>query len=93
MLEIIDTLKSTKGCLTTAPSIITNVINSEACRGAIKFGDVLSHEDMKQCLKDLARCKLAFQCAHGRPTLAPILLLQETSCNFKKPNFRKMCLK
>ena len=45
----------------------------EACRSAIKFGDKLSIKECETLIQDLKKCKLPFQCAHGRPTLAPVI--------------------
>jgi DNA mismatch repair protein MutL len=40
-----------------------------ACKGAVKAGDVLTHEQMKQLIEDLQYAKHRFICVHGRPTL------------------------
>lgn len=45
----------------------------DACRSAIKFGDRLSIDECQILIQDLKKCKLPFQCAHGRPTLIPII--------------------
>ncbi len=39
-----------------------------ACKAAIKAGDVLTHEQMKQLLDDLEKTPNRFSCPHGRPT-------------------------
>lgn len=39
------------------------------------FGDVLSTEECGKLITDLALCDLPFQCAHGRPTCAPLFEL------------------
>lgn len=41
--------------------------------GAIKFGDLLTKAQMSNFLDQLSKCKLPFQCAHGRPTVMPLL--------------------
>ncbi|RZC27690.1 uncharacterized protein BDFB_000738 [Asbolus verrucosus] len=46
--------------------------------GAIKFGDSLSKTECFVHLKDLAKCNLPFQCAHGRPTLTPLISLNKS---------------
>jgi len=58
------------------PEIIIYLIKSKACRTAIKFGDELSSYQMRQMLERLGKCNLPFQCAHGRPTLIPLVNLQ-----------------
>lgn len=40
-----------------------------ACKGAIKAGDKLTHQQMKQLLADLESVENRFICVHGRPTL------------------------
>lgn len=44
--------------------------------GAVKFGDPLYPEECAVLLKNLSRCQVPFQCAHGRPALVPIVDLQ-----------------
>ena len=45
--------------------------------GAIKFGDNLSHRECEALIRDLSRCDLPFQCAHGRPSVMPVLQLEQ----------------
>lgn len=40
-----------------------------ACKAAVKAGDVLTVEQMKQLIEDLQKIKHRFICVHGRPTL------------------------
>lgn len=56
-----------------APPWVARVLASKACRGAIKFGDTLSHDACCRVIARLARCRLPFQCAHGRPSMVPLL--------------------
>jgi hypothetical protein len=58
---------------------IRRVLVSKACRGAIMFGDKLSRHQCDQVVSALIACALPFQCAHGRPTLVPLLRLAATS--------------
>lgn len=37
------------------------------------FNDVLDMKECEQVVTRLARCALPFQCAHGRPSMAPLL--------------------
>ncbi|KAK8086685.1 ATPase of HSP90 chaperone/DNA topoisomerase II/histidine kinase [Apiospora phragmitis] len=57
----------------SCPQGILDMINSRACRSAIMFNDLLSLEDCKSLLKRLADCALPFQCAHGRPSMVPLI--------------------
>ncbi|KAI1091159.1 hypothetical protein F5B19DRAFT_459936 [Rostrohypoxylon terebratum] len=55
------------------PNGILEMINSRACRSSIMFNDILSREECIDLVKRLAECTLPFQCAHGRPSMVPLL--------------------
>lgn len=59
--------------LTGCPQGIVDFLNSRACRTAIMFNDVLSIPECQQLVAQLAQCAFPFQCAHGRPSMVPIL--------------------
>eukprot|EP01138_Halocafeteria_seosinensis_P012305 gb/GECG01012574.1/.p1 GENE.gb/GECG01012574.1/~~gb/GECG01012574.1/.p1 ORF type:complete len:755 (+),score=82.40 gb/GECG01012574.1/:1-2265(+) len=58
-----------------SPSFVKRILNSKACRGAIMFGDILSTDAMRRLVSNLEQCQLPFQCAHGRPSISPLLVL------------------
>jgi DNA mismatch repair protein MutL len=45
------------------------IIKLLACRGAVKSGDPLTPEEMRQILRDLLACQEPWTCPHGRPTM------------------------
>lgn len=48
---------------------ITEHVHSQmACKAAVKAGDILSEDQIRQLLKDLSNVENRFICAHGRPT-------------------------
>lgn len=49
--------------------IMLELLKSKACRGAIKFGDRLSLEQVNDLLNNLWNCKQPTICAHGRPSM------------------------
>lgn len=55
------------------PRGILDLLHSRACRSAIMFNDVLTSEDCEILLERLTRCSFPFQCAHGRPSMAPLV--------------------
>lgn len=57
------------------PPAFTRIINSKACRGAVMFGDVLSIDECASLLRKLSKCDFPFQCAHGRPSMIPLIQL------------------
>ena len=48
-------------------SFAEKALSYTACRGAKKFGDVLSFPEMEQLMKDWDQCTHKDACAHGRP--------------------------
>ena len=54
-----------------------------ACKAAIKAGDSLTHEQMRQLLTDLSQTDNRFTCPHGRPT-GWLLGLYEIEKKFKR---------
>lgn len=58
------------------PRGILDLLNSRACRGAIMFNDPLSIQECETLVTRLSRCAFPFQCAHGRPSMIPILDLR-----------------
>jgi hypothetical protein len=73
------------GGLTTPadlPQSVQSILQSVACRSAIMFGDCLVQHQMCEMLNSLMEARSPFQCAHGRPTTAPLVdidTLQEGS--------------
>lgn len=61
--------------LSTCPEGFVDLINSRACRSAIMFNDELSLDECEELVKKLVRCVFPFMCAHGRPSMVPILEL------------------
>ncbi|RIA92058.1 hypothetical protein C1645_766016 [Glomus cerebriforme] len=57
------------------PRGIIDILNSKACRGAIMFNDKLSLQQCEELIAKLAECDFPFQCAHGRPSMVPVLYL------------------
>lgn len=55
------------------PRGIVDMLSSRACRSAIMFNDRLSVPEAESLVRRLAKCDLPFQCAHGRPSMVPIV--------------------
>ncbi|QDS76278.1 hypothetical protein FKW77_001784 [Venturia effusa] len=55
------------------PQGILDMVNSRACRSAIMFNDALSKSDCENLIRELAKCTFPFMCAHGRPSMVPLL--------------------
>lgn len=55
------------------PTALVDIYKSKACRDAIKFGDILSVEQCKNLVGELSDCIFPFQCAHGRPSMVPLV--------------------
>ncbi|KAM0949892.1 putative ribosomal protein S5 domain 2-type [Dioscorea sansibarensis] len=72
LLEYLEQLAETDGSSTLPPAVI-RILNFKACRGAIMFGDSLLPSECSLIVEELKATSLCFQCAHGRPTTAPLL--------------------
>ena len=72
--SLISLLAGTVG-VASIRSAIQRELASRACHGAIRFGDALAEGECQRLLSDLATCRLPFQCAHGRPTVVPLVHL------------------
>jgi DNA mismatch repair protein MLH3 len=59
--------------LSTCPAGLIDIVNSRACRSAIMFNDVLSQEECEELVGKLAECVFPFMCAHGRPSMVPLV--------------------
>lgn len=55
------------------PQGIIELINSRSCRSAIMFNDPLTREQCAELLWRLVQCAFPFQCAHGRPSMVPLV--------------------
>jgi len=55
------------------PRGILEMLNSRACRSAIMFNDELSVEERERLVERLGGCKFPFLCAHGRPSMVPLV--------------------
>ncbi|KAL8727641.1 MAG: hypothetical protein Q9181_005636 [Wetmoreana brouardii] len=57
----------------TLPQGILDMLNSRACRSAVMFNDELGSEECETLVRRLADCRFPFQCAHGRPSMVPLV--------------------
>ncbi|KAE8145399.1 hypothetical protein BDV25DRAFT_164783 [Aspergillus avenaceus] len=64
--------------LNNCPQGIIDLLNSRACRTSVMFNDVLTIDECQHLVKRLARCVFPFQCAHGRPSMIPILDMMDS---------------
>lgn len=94
ILEQLNYLRTANGRCNMSSTTIFKVLASHACHGAIKFGDKLSLSTCNNIMKELSKCDLPFQCAHGRPSIAPLLKLDMirklSHCTTPKLNLSKL---
>lgn len=67
--------------LHTCPPVLLDMLNSRACRSAIMFNDELTKTQCEVLVRRLAECAFPFQCAHGRPSLVPLVDLGRVGCD------------
>ena len=66
--------------ISSCPPAILDMLNSRSCRSAIMFNDVLTVDECKTLIAKLADCVFPFQCAHGRPSMVPLVDLGKAEC-------------
>uniref|UniRef100_A0A3Q3VS95 MutL C-terminal dimerisation domain-containing protein n=1 Tax=Mola mola TaxID=94237 RepID=A0A3Q3VS95_MOLML len=88
--EQIELLRSTGRVRGTLPLTVLKVLASLACHGAIKFNDSLTKDECDSLVASLSSCHLPFQCAHGRPSIAPLVDILHLDKDQQKPNLRKL---
>ncbi|KDN51247.1 hypothetical protein RSAG8_00876, partial [Rhizoctonia solani AG-8 WAC10335] len=74
-MEDSDWVKALRFC----PLPLFELVNSRACRGAIMFNDPLDQRQCRHLIMRLGETVFPFQCAHGRPSIAPLLRLDIVS--------------
>ena len=62
------------------------ILTYTACRGAVKFGDVLTMAEMEGLVADMEKTKHCTHCPHGRPAIVK-LTFEKLEEMFKRRNF------
>lgn len=76
--------------ITNCPQGILDLLNSRSCRSAIMFNDELTPEECVILIRRLATCIFPFQCAHGRPSMIPVIKLGQNSAHHDTNEVRAM---
>jgi DNA mismatch repair protein MLH3 len=61
--------------LSSCPPSLVELVNSRACRSAIMFNDELRIRQCEELVSQLSKCIFPFMCAHGRPSMVPLIEL------------------
>ncbi|MHC4835905.1 MAG: DNA mismatch repair MutL family protein [Planctomycetota bacterium] len=91
-LDPVDFVKETldkmveEGADTDQEALVHEVLDMASCKAAVKAGDPLSDEEMKQLLKDRDIGQQTSRCPHGRPTTISFSL-KELEKQFKRTGF------
>lgn len=59
--------------LASCPPALVELVNSRACRSAVMFNDQVSVEECRDLVRKLSGCVFPFMCAHGRPSMVPLV--------------------
>ncbi|KAJ7734007.1 hypothetical protein DFH07DRAFT_130235 [Mycena maculata] len=70
--------------LRRCPQQLLDLVNSKACRGAIMFNDTLTHTQCENLVENLSQTAFPFQCAHGRPSLVPLINLGKEDARHRR---------
>ena len=88
--DCVEQTRTSNGANVTMPWKLTDFLHSKSCHGAIRFGDKLGKAQCEKLVEQLGHCELPFQCAHGRPSWAPIISLDQGQVVEKELNFMKL---
>ncbi|GAB6022166.1 hypothetical protein CHUAL_006304 [Chamberlinius hualienensis] len=75
--DVIQSVLSTGTGGSVLPKTMIELLRSQACHAAVKFGEYLPIETCDQLLKQLSKCDLPFHCAHGRPSVVPLIQIRK----------------
>jgi DNA mismatch repair protein MutL len=62
----------TKGKPEAQESFMEDLVKLTACHAAVRAGQSLSHEEIREIVLDLSKTKSRYNCAHGRPAIIKI---------------------
>jgi DNA mismatch repair protein MutL len=62
----------TLGKTEASESFMDNLVKLTACHSAVRAGQSLSHEEIREIVLDLSKSKSRYNCAHGRPAMIKI---------------------
>eukprot|EP00984_Skeletonema_dohrnii_P010346 scaffold4033_cov85-Skeletonema_dohrnii-CCMP3373.AAC.2 len=81
LLEFLNDLGYLTGGNSIKPKFVSRVLASNACRYATMFGDALTLQQCEKLIDALSKCQLPFVCAHGRPSIIPLIDMSQGAAN------------
>ena len=84
LLEFLNDLGGFAGGSSIKPKFVSRVLASNACRYATMFGDALTLQQCEKLIDALSKCRLPFVCAHGRPSIIPLIDMSQGSSTNEK---------
>lgn len=82
--------KSWNGVLRWMPREMLELAKSKACRGAVMFEDQLDLDQCERVVSRLASTRNPWACAHGRPTVVPLCVLDGTEPSHRPIDWTKV---
>ncbi|MCX7625434.1 MAG: DNA mismatch repair endonuclease MutL [Candidatus Sumerlaeaceae bacterium] len=83
LADLADDVEECAGEALTLDQLRDRIITRMACRAAIKAGQQLQIEEMRELIRDIVDSHLGFTCPHGRPTMI-ILTRAQLDRQFKR---------
>lgn len=81
LMEFLNDLGGLVGGSSIKPKFVSRVLASNACRYATMFGDALTLQQCEKLIEALSKCQQPYICAHGRPSIIPLLDMSQGSAN------------
>ena len=69
-----------------AEGLVHEILDMAACKAAIKAGQALTYEEMRQLVADKETVERSSRCPHGRPTTI-VFSMGELEKQFKRTGF------
>lgn len=66
------------------PPAVLRIAASQACRSSVKFGTTLTKDRMDSLISSLSDVTKPFTCAHGRPSIVPLMQFSLPNMHFNK---------
>lgn len=82
--------KSWNGVMRWMPREMLELAKSKACRGAVMFEDALDQDQCERLVSRLAGTRNPWACAHGRPTVVPLCVIDGAECGRRPIDWAKI---
>ncbi|XP_043210274.1 DNA mismatch repair protein Mlh3-like [Amphibalanus amphitrite] len=88
LAQLADQLTESRGAAAALPAALADVYHSLACHSAVRFGDPLPLSVCERLVTQLSGCRRPLVCAHGRPSVVPLVVCSRLPAGPQEPRPR-----